>query len=193
MDNEKFGDFIATLRKNKGLTQKELALKLSVTDKAVSKWERGLSFPDITLINSLAEILEVDVSEILKGEFGKDKSIDVQKSVDEAIENINKKIKERNDKIKKNIVKGIIIVVLISLIIFIAVKNYIKYNPNKIVTGENNYKLERYCLEDSGLDKMKEIIEKSENMPSKYDISYFDARLDKERNSKTIYFITWCL
>lgn len=190
MDNEKFGKFIATLRKNKNLTQKELALKLSVTDKAVSKWERGLSFPDITLLNSLAKVLEVDVSEILNGEFGKDKNIDVQKSVDEALENINKKIKERNDKIKKNITIGIVIIIFISLIISVAIKNYIKYNPNKIVAGENNYKLEKYCLENNGLDKIKEIIEKSENIPSKYNISYFNARLNDERDSKRFYFIT---
>lgn len=190
MDNEKIGKFIATLRKNKELTQKELAQKLSVTDKAVSKWERGLSFPDITLLNSLAKVLEVEVSEILNGELGKDKNIDVQKFVDEAIENFDKKRKERNDRIKKNVFKGTVIAVFISLIIFATIKNYIKYNPSKIVSGENNYKLERYYLEDSGLDKMKEIIEKSENMSSKYTISYFEARLNKERNGKKIYFIT---
>ncbi len=189
MDNEKIGNFIATLRKNKALTQKELALKLSVTDKAVSKWERGLSFPDITLLNSLAEVLEVDVSEILNGEFGKDKSIDIQKAVDEAIENINKKRKERNDRIKKNVSKGIVIAAFIFLIIFVAIRNYIKYNPNKIVAGENNYKLEGYYLEDGGLDKMKEIVEKSENMTSKYTVSYFEAILNKERNGKKVYFI----
>lgn len=189
MDNEKIGNFIATLRKNKELTQRELALKLSVTDKAVSKWERGLSFPDITLLSSLAKVLEVDVSEILNGEFGKDKSIDVKKAIDEAIENIDKKRKERNDRIKKNVSKWIVIVAFISLIVFVAIRNYIKYNPNKIVPGENDYKLERYYLEDSGLDKMKEIIEKSENMSSKYAISYFEASLNKERNGKKIYFV----
>ncbi len=189
MDNEKIGNFIATLRKNKELTQKELALKLSVTDKAVSKWERGLSFPDITLLNSLAEVLDVDVSEILNGEFGKDKDIDIQKAIDEAIENIYKTRKERNDRIKKKLLKWIIIAVFISLIIFVAIRNYIKYNPNKILPGENSYKLERYYLEDSGLDKMKEIVEKSENMSSKYAVSYFEATLNKNRNGKKIYFI----
>ncbi len=189
MDQIKIGNFISLCRKNKKLTQKELATKLSVTDKAVSKWERGLSFPDITLLNSLAEVLEVDVSEILNGEFGKDKSIDIQKAVDETIENINKKRKERNDRIKKNVSKGIVIAAFIFLIIFVAIRNYIKYNPNKIVAGENNYKLEGYYLEDGGLDKMKEIVEKSENMTSKYTVSYFEATLNKERNGKKVYFI----
>lgn len=47
MDNQKFGQFILSLRKEKGWTQLELAKKLNVTDKAVSKWERGVGFPDI--------------------------------------------------------------------------------------------------------------------------------------------------
>ena len=60
--------FIATLRKEKGLTQKELAEQLGVTDKAVSKWERGLSYPDISLLSQLSAILGVTTSELLNGE-----------------------------------------------------------------------------------------------------------------------------
>lgn len=51
MDNQKFGRFIRDLRKKANMTQKELGEKLNVTDKAVSKWERGLGFPDISIIN----------------------------------------------------------------------------------------------------------------------------------------------
>ena len=54
MDSKKFGEFIATIRKEKGWTQAELAEKISVTDKAVSRWERGLGFPDIMLITTVA-------------------------------------------------------------------------------------------------------------------------------------------
>ena len=48
IDNQKFGAFVAELRREKGMTQKELAERLFVSDKAVSKWERGLSLPDIS-------------------------------------------------------------------------------------------------------------------------------------------------
>lgn len=65
--NEKMGKFISELRKSRGMTQKELAEKLKVTDKAVSKWERGLSSPDISLLMPLAEILDVTASELLEG------------------------------------------------------------------------------------------------------------------------------
>ena len=60
------GETIASLRKKKGMTQNELAEKMNVTDKAVSKWERNLSCPDINTISKLADILEVSIEELLK-------------------------------------------------------------------------------------------------------------------------------
>lgn len=60
------GETIANLRKQKGMTQSELAEKMNVTDKAVSKWERDLSCPDINTISKLADILDVSVDELLK-------------------------------------------------------------------------------------------------------------------------------
>ena len=61
-----FGVFIAQLRKEKGLMQKDLAEKLYVSDKAVSKWERGLSIPDVAILVPLADILGVTVTELLE-------------------------------------------------------------------------------------------------------------------------------
>ena len=66
IDKAKFGAFVAQLRKEKGLMQKELAEKLYVSDKAVSKWERGLSIPDVAILVPLAEILGVTVTELLE-------------------------------------------------------------------------------------------------------------------------------
>ena len=60
------GETIASLRKQKGMTQNELAEKMNVTDKAVSKWERDLSCPDINTISKLADILDVSVDELLQ-------------------------------------------------------------------------------------------------------------------------------
>ena len=60
------GETIASLRKEKGMTQNELAEKMNVTDKAVSKWERDLSCPDINTISKLADVLNVSVEELLK-------------------------------------------------------------------------------------------------------------------------------
>lgn len=68
MDNKKIGDYISMLRKKKQLTQKELADRLGVTDKAVSKWERGAGYPDISILKPLSDILGVTVNELLEGE-----------------------------------------------------------------------------------------------------------------------------
>ena len=68
MDNRKIGNFIASLRKKQNLTQQELADKLGVTNKAVSKWERGDGLPDISLMTGLADILGITVDDLLRGE-----------------------------------------------------------------------------------------------------------------------------
>jgi len=67
VDAKKTGKSIAFLRKQYGLTQKELADRLGVTDKAVSKWERGMGGPDISLLTKLAMALDVDIESILEG------------------------------------------------------------------------------------------------------------------------------
>ena len=65
MNNQSMGDMISTLRKEKGMTQKDLADRLSITDKAVSKWERNLAFLDTATIPGLAEILGISVEELM--------------------------------------------------------------------------------------------------------------------------------
>lgn len=66
MNNQTFGATIAALRKAQGMTQLELAEKMGVTDKAVSKWERDLSFPDVSSLPKLAEIFGVSVDELMQ-------------------------------------------------------------------------------------------------------------------------------
>ena len=75
MNTEKIGSLIAKLRKEKGLTQKELADQLHITDRAVSKWERGVGCPDISLLEDLANILGVSISSLLNGEEEVEKAI----------------------------------------------------------------------------------------------------------------------
>lgn len=69
MDSKKTGSFIAKLRKEKSLTQKQLAEKLNVTDKAISRWETGKGYPDIEILPKLSAILNVSVNEILYGDY----------------------------------------------------------------------------------------------------------------------------
>lgn len=65
MKKQTFGSVIAELRKQKGMTQMELAERMGVTDKAISKWERDLSFPDVNSLPKLAEIFNITVDELM--------------------------------------------------------------------------------------------------------------------------------
>lgn len=101
MDNQKFGTFISKMRKEKGWTQLELAEKLNVTDKAVSKWERGQGFPDIKTLEPLAEALNISIVELMQSEREEEKeplSNEVSKVVTDIIDVAvyQRKIERRN-------------------------------------------------------------------------------------------------
>lgn len=81
MDLNKCGAFICEQRKSKGMTQQELAERIGVTNKAVSRWETGKGFPDVSVLVSLAEVLDVSVTELVCGE----KSADNAKQSDSAV------------------------------------------------------------------------------------------------------------
>ena len=67
MDQIKTGKFIADMRKEQSLTQKELAERLNVSDKLISKWETGRGLPDVTVMGALCEVLRINVNELLSG------------------------------------------------------------------------------------------------------------------------------
>lgn len=81
IDKMKFGAFVAQLRRERGLTQKDLAEKLFISNKAVSKWETGVSIPDVGLLVPLAEVLGVTVAELLTSQR-QDKAMDARQVED---------------------------------------------------------------------------------------------------------------
>lgn len=123
MDNQKIGKFIFSCRKEKGFTQQALAKKLYVTDKAISKWERGLSLPDISSLEPLANILGVSVAELLKGErleiIGKE-------TVDQLITDTTKEFVDKANK-KSMIITTLLCIVIIVVatlsVLFLSYKN----------------------------------------------------------------------
>lgn len=131
MDNKKIGLFIATLRKDKNMTQKDLAGKLFVSDKAVSKWERGLAMPDIGLIEKLAECLDADVSEILRGE--KLGSVSTKTSDETGKDNIPFFQKKYFKNIKSKIIfTGTALILLLAIILYIfGTIDYIRATKDK--------------------------------------------------------------
>ena len=120
MDKEKLGLFVSRLRKEQNMTQKELAERLGVTDKAVSKWERGLSFPDISLIEPLADTFDVSVMELLQGKrMPKEETISVelaQEVLDDSL-----RISDREIQRKHVISKSIILLCCVSLMLLISI------------------------------------------------------------------------
>lgn len=130
MEKNKIGKFIAAKRKEKGLTQVELGNILCVTDKAVSKWERGLGLPDITIVKTLAKVLDVSVNDILNGEKAENNNVDIEAELTKIREKINFQHKK----------KIITIVALFSLIIIaIILKNIsLGYNLKKVYYNHSN-------------------------------------------------------
>ncbi len=137
MDNNKIGKFISKLRQEKGLTQKQLGDKLFVTDKAVSKWERGYSLPDITLLNDIAKILDVEVSDILCGEKVDNNKINVEKE----FETIKIEYEKKHKKIIKKIM--ILLFVLLFLLVYLLYKNAkLGYDIKNVYYPHSNRKID---------------------------------------------------
>ncbi len=138
IDKAEFGEFISQLRKKKGYTQKELAQRLFISDKAISKWECGISMPDITLLIPLANILDVTVTELLENRKFEDSTElnpqQVETLVKKALtfsEENPKKAKEQ--KLKYGIIFAACIgIVLLEMVIF----NLLGYTALQLV--ENN-------------------------------------------------------
>lgn len=124
MNQERIGKLISKIRKEKGLTQKELAEKLKISEKTISKWECGNSIPDISIVNELSTILEIDVRDLLNGKM-QDKSY-IRKT---AIRSRIRKVAE------------IIFLILCSIITSYITKNYIekKYDEVNITANDKDF------------------------------------------------------
>ena len=118
MDQVKIGSFIKAMRKEQGLTQHELAEKLYISDKTVSKWETGNGMPDVSLMMPLCKILNISVNELLSGE-----RLDSDQYYKKAEENIVTLMEERKREKKKliiSIVVGLTVMLSAFALIFVA-------------------------------------------------------------------------
>ena len=133
MDLNKVGSFIASLRKEKGLTQVELGILLNVNDKTVSRWETGKNAPDISMLNDLSEKLDISVKELLNGERNLEKDINI-----EALKYYNNRGKKR---ILISAIIAILIILLISILLF-SINKYNQYKVFKVYSSNSNLNLE---------------------------------------------------
>ena len=170
MDLIKIGKYIAFKRKEQVLTQKQLAEKLNMSDKSVSKWERGICLPDVSVYLELCKILDISINEFLAGE-------DIPKETIEqkAEENIIQITKDNKN--KQKYLKKIIRLLIVMLVVFIFITSIFIY---KKLTQPQNY-IEPY------LEKSTEM--QTANMLSSHpgNILLFHYNSKKNYDSLTMY------
>ena len=113
MDQVKIGKFISERRKLKGLTQAQLAEKLDITDRAISKWETGKGIPDASMMLDLCKELEISVNELLSGEL-----IEMSNYDKEVEKNLLDMVKQKEEADKRLLSMEIVIGVLLSIVFF---------------------------------------------------------------------------
>lgn len=115
MNLDKIGKFIASKRKENSLTQEQLADKLNITDKAVSKWERGLSLPDASIMLDLCSILGINVNELLSGEMIK------EENYSEKSEKLLVDLKKIDEEKNKKLLLTMLVLMISSVIFYIGI------------------------------------------------------------------------
>lgn len=209
MDRRKTGALIAAARKEKNMTQRELAQTLHVSDRAISKWERGAGFPDISLLEPLADALDLSVLDLLRGEETKwDDGSD--RRVREAVHIVAEEAKKRLRRVLRTakLCAGLCLAVLLAWrsYVFLATNGdgfYPIENPCVIGTGyENNCKnMDRrgiYQIEVSAPDRYA-VLTEPEDISSLLDVlarievkgTYQDWGPDSLENSLRITASGW--
>ncbi len=189
MDNNKIGKTIASLRKAQNLTQQELGDKLFVTDKAVSKWERGISLPDITILENLAQVLDSNIYDILQ----------IPNTQNINIENV---LKEEKVKIKKQMRKQIMLItmpiilavciILFKLLPFGYNIEHLRYfhNDNKLINlgvpkfsflmknKENSYSYKSFRGKNILMSEIKNYVNTLEHISCNNTTYFYDSNAD---------------
>lgn len=124
MNQEKIGNFIAEKRKEHNLTQKQLAEKLMISDKAVSKWENGRCLPDVSVMLDLCQVLNITVNDLLNGEV-----IVMEKYKEKSEEMLLEMVKEKEERDKMLLIAEVIIGI-VSLIPLLIATIFVAYNQS---------------------------------------------------------------
>ena len=118
MDQSKTGKFIAQARRTKGLTQRQLAEQLAISDKTISKWECGKGLPEVSLMLPLCEILQITVNDLLSGE--KVAEGDYQKKAEENMMDLIRENAENKERLTLSIICGFITVIAVCALVMLA-------------------------------------------------------------------------
>lgn len=118
MDQIKIGKFIAAARKAHGMTQKQLAERLLISDKTVSKWERGKGLPEVALMLPLCELLGITVNDLLSGE--KISENNYQKKAEENMMSLMQENQENKKHLALSVICGVITIIAVCALVVIA-------------------------------------------------------------------------
>lgn len=175
MDLNKISNFIKAKRKELNLTQEELAEKLFVTEKAVSRWETGRGTPDISLLIPLSKALKVEILEILNGEENKKNKNDIEKLIE---------YNELTKKSKFNFkIKLIILLYVLSILFFLSYLR-VEYNPNI----ELNYFIRLFLVVISSI-----LIVIGNRIYANNYVEKIEDKMKVDKLSKTIVFIYYII
>jgi len=143
MDLIKTGKIISEARKRKNMTQKVLANKLHISDKAISKWERGLGYPDISLLIPLTKILDISLYEILSGE-----KEEIEETLKKTITYSNNEIRRKKKEHKKKTFSIAVIILLLFFMFGYKLFNLFFYSVNVVSNDEYIKFIEGYQIKD---------------------------------------------
>lgn len=132
MNQEKIGKFISELRKEKNLTQEQLAEKIGVTDKSISRWENGKTMPDISILSILANELNCTIQELLNGrKMTKEELLDLRETINNLVEYESNQQTIKDKKFNKYNMIGTLTLILV---IFNNAFGYLEYvfTPNMV-------------------------------------------------------------
>lgn len=182
MNQEKIGKFIATSRKVKNMTQKELAEKLGVTDRAISNWENGKNMPDLVLFKDLCSILEITINDLLSGE-----KIDNNSYQKKFEENVTNMVVYSSKKSKRILIIGVFSLILLAIILgnlyFINKKEVTESRDNESLAYNYSVRtIERY-IKYYFLHKMpKELVNNNGEVLNVTNMAVVETFLVEEKN-----------
>lgn len=201
MNQEKIGKFIAQLRKEKNMTQNELANRLGITDRAISKWENGRGMPDLSLIKDLCKELDITINELLSGE-----KISKQDYQNKFEENMLNTIDYSNEKIKKDrkklvIIFGTIGIVFLSIILayFVDINRMRNNKPVLFNTWGLDYvspidlSSEKIELAITGYLVSRNDLESEKYNDEKWFVSFKTYLIEEKKNKKLYNVYAWVL
>ena len=201
MNQEKIGKFILKLRREKNMTQQELADKIGVTDRAISKWENGRGLPDLSLMMPLCKELGITINELISGEQieKEDYQSKLEENIFKTIDYTNRKFANKN-KIFKIVVGTIITIVLIvGLMFFVDVNRMNNNDPVVFSTWGFKYAPLVDFHEEKIISEVENyLLEKSDNEPKHHENekSFVSIRtyLIEEKNKHKLYNVyAWVL